>query len=71
MPEPVPGIAPVAVVEDDALLLGFGEILFGNDGEGAEEEIGGVSHDGGAARGDFSEWKHWFERFCKEKKTKG
>src|SRR5258708_32845543 len=52
------GFGPVTVgaghVDDDALVLagrGIGFVLDG--GEGTEEEIRGVGHDGGAAGGDF------------------
>jgi hypothetical protein len=44
---------PVAEVEVHIFLLGLGKFLGGDDGEGAEEKVGGVSHDGGTARSDF------------------
>jgi hypothetical protein len=44
---------PVAVVEVHIFVLGLGKFLGGDDGEGAEEEMGGVSHNGGTARSDF------------------
>jgi len=47
------GIGPVAVVEYGALLLGLEAVIAGDGGEGAEEEIGGIGHDGGAAGSDL------------------
>src|SRR5438477_849398 len=47
------GIRPVSEVELDALLPGLDGVALGDGGKGAEEETGGVSHDGGAARSDF------------------
>ena len=46
-------IGPVAEVGVAPLLLRFGEILLGENEEGAEEKTGGVHRDGGAAGGDF------------------
>src|SRR5438876_7863581 len=47
------GIRPVAEVELDALLPGLDGVALGDGGKCAEEEAGGVSHDGSAARSDF------------------
>jgi hypothetical protein len=43
----VPGAWEIAEVDLDNLVLGMEFAL--NGGEGTEEEIGGVGHDGGAA----------------------
>src|SRR5437879_10480358 len=42
-------VAPVAEVELDALLPGLEGVALGDGGKCAEEEAGGVSHDGSAA----------------------
>ena len=47
------GIRPVAEVELDALSPGLDGVALGDGGKGAEEEAGGVSHDGGAAGRDL------------------
>jgi len=41
------------IAEIDTERFVFGVELFFDGGEGAEEEIGGVGHDGSAARGDL------------------
>ena len=41
------------IAEIDTERFVFGMEFFFDGGEGAEEEIGGVGHDGGAARGDL------------------
>ena len=49
----VRGTGPVAKVEFEALLLGLEAAVPGDGGEGAEEEVAGIGHDGGAARSDL------------------
>jgi hypothetical protein len=46
-------IGPAGDVEHHALLLGLKAIVTGYGGEGAEEQVASVGHDGGAAGSDF------------------
>jgi hypothetical protein len=44
---------PVAKVEFEAFRLGLQAAVTGDGGKGAEEEVAGIGHDGGAARSDL------------------
>jgi len=44
---------PAAKVELEGLSLGLEAVSTGDGGEGAEEEVAGISHDGGAAGSDL------------------
>ena len=56
-------------VEDD--LSGLGVHFFGDGGEGAEELVGDVGEDGGAAGRDFVKWLNWCSPFSLHKTARG